>query len=94
MNEIDDYRRKSDDMLIELATRFNDFTKNYEKSELDRVEWRKKFEEKIDEIENRTKTMLIPYRISLWAFTIIGGGIIVEGTRRFAEFIKDHVHFR
>lgn len=94
MIDSDDYRRKSDDMLIELATRFNDFAKNYEKAELERVEWRIKFEDKLIEIDNRTRTMLIPYQISLWAFTIIGGGLLVEGTRRFIEIIKDHIHFR
>lgn len=93
-NDQDNYRRKSDDMIVELNTRFNDFVENYKAMEKERIEWRNKFEEKVETIDDRTKTMLIPYRISLWTFTIVGGGLLVEACRRMAEFFKDHIHFR
>lgn len=94
MNNSDDYRRKSDDMLIELTTRFNTFMENYKASEAERIEWRKNFEIKMLNIEDRMKTMLIPYRISIWAFTIIGGGLIVKSIERVIQLIQDHIHFR
>lgn len=90
----DDYKRKSDDMLIELNTRFNDFVEVYKATEKDRVEWRKNFELKMESIEDRMRTMIIPYRLSVWIFTIVGGGLLVEFTRRLITLAKDHIHFR
>lgn len=90
----DDYTRKSDDMLIELNTRFNDFLEVYKASELDRVEWRKSFEIKMSGLEDQMKTMIIPYRLSVWIFTIVGGGFLVELTRRLITLAKDHINFR
>lgn len=94
MNDQDDYRRKSDDMIVELNARFNDFLENYKTAENERIKWRDNFEIKIDNIEDRMKTMLIPYRLSLWAFTIFGGGLLIEGVRKLTDFLKDHIHFR
>jgi len=90
----EDYKRKSDDMLIELNTRFNDFIEVYKESEKDRVEWRKSFELKMENIEDQMRTMIIPYRLSVWVFTIIGGGFLVELTRRLITLAKDHIHFK
>ena len=90
----EDYKRKSDDMLIELNTRFNDFIEVYKESEKDRVEWRKSFELKMENIEDQMRTMIIPYRLSVWIFTIIGGGFLVELTRRLVTLAKDHIHFK
>lgn len=90
----DDYKRKSDDMLIELNTRFNDFIEVYKLAEKERVEWRKSFELKMSGIEDQMRTMIIPYRLSVWVFTIIGGGFLVELTRRLITLAKDHIHFK
>lgn len=90
----EDYKRKSDDMLIELNTRFNDFIEVYKESEKDRVEWRKSFELKMENIEDQMRTMIIPYRLSVWVFTIIGGCFLVELTRRLITLAKDHIHFK
>lgn len=90
----DDYKRKSDDMLIELNTRFNDFVETYKEAEKDRAEWRKYLDEKMSAMENQMRTMIIPYRLSVWVFTIIGGGFLVEITRRLITLAKDHIHFK
>lgn len=90
----DDYKRKSDDMLIELNTRFNDFIEVYKTAEKERIEWRKSFELKMEGIEDKMRTMIIPYRLSVWVFTIIGGGFLVELTRRLITLAKDHIHFK
>ena len=90
----EDYKRKSDDMLIELNTRFNDFIEVYKESEKDRVEWRKSFELKMSGLEEQMRTMIIPYRLSVWIFTIVGGGFLVEITRRLITLAKDHIHFK
>ncbi len=90
----DNYKRKSDDMLIELNTRFNDFIETYREAEKERTEWRKYLDLKMTTIEDQMRTMIIPYRLSVWIFTIVGGGFLVELTRRLIALAKDNIHFR
>lgn len=90
----EDYKRKSDDMLIELNTRFNDFIDSYKEAERDRAKWREYLDSKMTNMEDQMKTMIIPYRLSVWIFTIVGGGFLVELTRRLITLAKDHINFR
>lgn len=89
----EEHIRKSDEMLIALNTKFNDFIDNYKSTERERIDWRVKFEEKIALIEGNVRTLTIPFKITIWLFTIVGGAFLVEFSKRLLEFIKIHFHF-
>ena len=89
-----EYQRKSDVMLIELNTKFNDFMSVYGKAEDDRKDWRDKFEHRLTNIEGNVHKMLFPYRITLAIFSVAGGAFLVEVIKDTVQYFKDHIHYR
>ena len=87
------HMRKSDTMLIELNTKFNDFMENYKVAEKEKSDWRDKFENRMVNIEDNLRTLSIPFKITIWLFTISGGAFLVESIKRLIEYLKIHIHF-